>query len=62
MSSLRDVARRCRVSTATVSRVINHPDRVSEATRARVEEAIRELGYQPSRVARGSEWSEARHG
>lgn len=52
MSSLRDVARRCRVSTATVSRVINHPDRVSEATRARVEEAIRELGYQPSRVAR----------
>jgi LacI family transcriptional regulator len=37
----------------TVSRVINHSDRVSPETRRRVEEAIAELGYVPSRLARG---------
>ncbi|HEX7118812.1 MAG TPA: LacI family DNA-binding transcriptional regulator [Longimicrobiales bacterium] len=52
MVSLLDVARRSRVSAATVSRVINHPERVARATRERVEQAIRELGYRPSRVAR----------
>ncbi len=52
MVRLQDVARRSRVSTATVSRVINHPERVNAVTRARVEQAIREMGYQPSRVAR----------
>ncbi|HEX6938217.1 MAG TPA: LacI family DNA-binding transcriptional regulator [Longimicrobiales bacterium] len=52
MVSLLDVARRSRVSAATVSRVVNHPERVAPETRARVEQAIRELGYRPSRVAR----------
>lgn len=52
MVRLQDVARRSQVSAATVSRVINHPERVHAETRARVERAIRELGYRPSRVAR----------
>jgi LacI family transcriptional regulator len=37
----------------TVSRFINDSDRVSPETRRRVEEAIVELGYVPSRLARG---------
>jgi LacI family transcriptional regulator, galactose operon repressor len=37
----------------TVSRVINDSERVSPETRRRVEQAISELGYVPSRLARG---------
>ena len=37
----------------TVSRVINDSARVSPETRRRVEDAIAELGYVPSRLARG---------
>ena len=37
----------------TVSRVINDSERVSPETRKRVEDAISELGYVPSRLARG---------
>ncbi|MCX5123541.1 MULTISPECIES: LacI family DNA-binding transcriptional regulator [unclassified Streptomyces] len=44
-AKLVDVARRAEVSTGTVSNVLNHPDRVREATRARVELAIQELGF-----------------
>ena len=48
-----DVARRAGVSSATVSYVINNgPRPVAEHTRLRVLQAIDELGYQPSAVAR----------
>ncbi len=50
--TLRDVARHAGVSHQTVSRVINNSDRVSPETRARVEEAIAELGYRPNANAR----------
>ncbi|MGW5063556.1 LacI family DNA-binding transcriptional regulator [Streptomyces sp. NPDC004096] len=40
-----DVARRVGVSTGTVSNVLNRPDAVAEATRARVREAIEALGF-----------------
>jgi LacI family transcriptional regulator/LacI family repressor for deo operon, udp, cdd, tsx, nupC, and nupG len=49
---LEDVARVAGVSASTVSRVITRPEMVSAATRDRVNEAIAELGYRPSRVAR----------
>ncbi len=48
-----DVAKRADVAPITVSRVINNSAHVSPQTRARVEEAIRELGYRPNRLARG---------
>src|SRR5919197_5746852 len=51
--TIRDVARRAGVSPMTVSRVINDSTRVSPETRGRVEAAIAELGYVPSRLARG---------
>jgi len=52
MSSLQDVAERAKVSIATVSRVLNKSDKVVPETRATVEQALRDLGYRPSRVAR----------
>jgi len=51
--TIRDVARVSEVSPMTVSRVINHDGRVRPETRRRVEAAIAELGYVPSRLARG---------
>lgn len=51
VASLVDVARLAGVSRQTVSNVVNAPDRVAPATRARVEAAIAELGYRPNRSA-----------
>jgi LacI family transcriptional regulator len=51
--TIKDVARASGVSAMTVSRVINGSDRVSPETKQRVEQAIAELGYIPSRLARG---------
>lgn len=53
MATISDVARRARVTTATVSNVITRRVPVSEKTRARVLQAIEELGYRPNLVARG---------
>ncbi|WP_084958077.1 LacI family DNA-binding transcriptional regulator [Thermoactinospora rubra] len=43
--SIKEVAARAGVSPGTVSNVLNRPEKVSAATRARVEQAIRELGF-----------------
>jgi LacI family transcriptional regulator len=50
--TIRDVARVAGVSTVTVSRVCNAPNLVIAATRARVEDAMRALGYVPNLAAR----------
>lgn len=50
--TLEDVAKLARVSTATVSRAINFPDKVANKTRERVDEAISKLGYSPHFGAR----------
>ena len=52
MASLQEVARRAKVSIATVSRVLNKSKKVVPETRAIVEQALRDLEYRPSRVAR----------
>lgn len=49
---LREVAAAAGVSTATVSRVVNKPDTVSDALRGRIEEVIGRLGWVPSGTAR----------
>lgn len=50
--TIRDVARRCQMSIATVSKVFNgYPD-ISEATRRQVMEAAHEIGYRPNALAR----------
>ena len=50
--NLEQVARRARVSTATVSRVLNNASVVKSSTRARVVKAIEELKYHPNLHAR----------
>lgn len=48
-----DVAGAAGVSLATVSRVLNHPEKVKEATREKVLKIIKEKGYRPNANARG---------
>lgn len=50
--TLEDVARQAGVSTATVSRCLNAPDKVVADTRDRVLAVVRELGYAPNFSAR----------
>jgi len=50
--NLEQVARRAKVSTATVSRVLNNASVVKGTTRARVVKAIEELKYHPNLHAR----------
>ncbi|WP_036225749.1 LacI family DNA-binding transcriptional regulator [Mesoaciditoga lauensis] len=51
MASIKDVAREARVSIATVSRVYNNPEIVSEKTKKRVYLVARKLGYTPNFLA-----------
>lgn len=51
--SIQMIAERCGVSTATVSRVLNHDPKVAEATRQRVLSALQESGYRPSAPSAG---------
>lgn len=50
--SIREVARRANVAQGTVSHVLNHPERVSQAKREAVERAIAELGFVRHEAAR----------
>lgn len=47
-----DVARSARVSPSTVSRVIADHPRISQTTKDKVRQAMRELGYYPNAIAR----------
>src|SRR5499427_3930833 len=53
MANIYDVARTAEVSVATVSAVVNGTAYVSPRLKARVESAIKALGYQPNHLARG---------
>ena len=48
-----DIAEKAGVSIATVSRVINGSDKVSDKTRARIMAIIEENNYTPNVFARG---------
>ena len=52
MATIKDIAELARVSTATVSRVMNHHPQIADETRSRVLQAMEQVGYEPSRVAR----------
>jgi len=47
------VAKEAEVSTATVSRVLNNPEVVSDKTKEKVLKAIKKLNYSPNALARG---------
>lgn len=52
MTTLADVARLANVSKMTVSRVINHPEKVTKELRTLVMAAMKELNYKPNVVAK----------
>ncbi|MEO1247299.1 MAG: LacI family DNA-binding transcriptional regulator [Pseudomonadota bacterium] len=49
--SIKEVAKLANVSIATVSRCINNPEKVTEKTRLKVQDAILKTGYSPNRLA-----------
>lgn len=53
MVTLKEVALRCGVSVATVSNILNGKPNVSQATKQRVLEVVKETGYQPNYFAQG---------
>lgn len=53
MVTIRDVAKKAKVSKCTVSHALNRPELVAEATRMKVLKAVETLGYHPSRMAIG---------
>ena len=52
MVSMKDISVKCGVSVATVSKALNGHKDIGEATRQRVLEAVKELGYFPNSSAR----------
>ncbi len=50
--TIKDVAKQAKVSSATVSRVLNDPSMVSEATREKVMKVVNELNYKPNMNAK----------
>jgi DNA-binding LacI/PurR family transcriptional regulator len=50
--TIKDVAKRANVAPSTVSRVIADSPRISEKTKKKVREAMKELGYHPNFIAR----------
>jgi DNA-binding LacI/PurR family transcriptional regulator len=53
MATIKDVAKRAQVSTATVSYVVNKSRYVSPELTLRVQRAIEELSFAPSKIAQG---------
>lgn len=48
---IKDIAEKANVSVATVSRVLNGSDKVSQETREKVMEVIEKYNYQPDKIA-----------
>ena len=52
MTTIRDVAQHCGVSTATVSRALAGKDYIRQELREQIQQAATEMGYRPNLVAR----------
>ncbi|WP_205631526.1 LacI family DNA-binding transcriptional regulator [Leifsonia xyli] len=58
--NMHHVAELAGVSVATVSNVLNHPEKVADSTRSKVEDAIEKLGFTLNQTARALRSGEAR--
>ncbi|MCT4633933.1 MAG: LacI family transcriptional regulator [Firmicutes bacterium] len=52
MANIKDVAKKAGVSVATVSRVLNHPETVSEKTSKKIHDIMEKMNYKPNAAAR----------
>ena len=52
MTNIKDVAIKAGVSVSTVSRVMNNRGYISQATKDKVFNAMKDLNYQPNEIAR----------
>jgi len=52
MLTIRDVAKKAKVSVMTVSRVMNDPEKVSTKTYQEIQKTMEQLSFQPSHIAR----------
>ena len=50
LATIKDVAKMAGVSISTVSLAFNNPERVTEATRDKIFDAVRSLNYVPANV------------
>lgn len=53
MIKIKEIAQMCGVSSSTISNILNGKRKVSEATRQRVLEVVKQTGYQPNYFAQG---------
>ena len=61
MVSMKDIAQRCGVSVATVSKALNGQPDVGEETRLRVAQVAEELGYLSNAAARALKTNRTYH-
>lgn len=59
-ATMKDVAIIAGVSTATVSRALMSPEKVSVLTRQKVQQAVQKVGYSPHTLARSNKRNESR--
>ena len=52
MVSLKDIAQRCGVSTATVSKALHDQKDIGAETKNRIKKIAKEMGYFPNAAAR----------
>lgn len=52
MATIKDIAQATGVSTMTVSRFFNEPEKLKKKTYDRIKKTVEEMGYQPNMVAR----------
>ncbi|MCR5502789.1 MAG: LacI family transcriptional regulator [Lachnospiraceae bacterium] len=53
MATIKDIAKECGVSIATVSNVLNGKNKASRQTEEKIMEAVRKYGYHPNSIAKG---------
>lgn len=61
MVSMKDIALRCGVSVATVSKALNGQRDIGEETRSRIEQAAKEMGYMTNAAARALKTNRTYH-